>query len=130
MPSAFDRFATLDADKFVDPTLFGVAAVYLRHGEPDLALNVTFAEPTFGDALDQPGCQDTQPSCLATLADLPNARREEILVIADYPYAITEARPDGTGHVWLRLARAPGAILTTPAGVPLTTPAGQILRPS
>lgn len=131
MSSAFDRLATLDAAKFVDPGLFGGAAVFLQAGQPDVSLNVSFTEPMIGAALDQPGCQDVQPGCLARAADLPNARRGDLLVIADFPYSILEVRPDGVGHVWLRLARAPGAILTVPAGSPtLTTPGGQILTPA
>ncbi len=108
MPSAFDRLATTDAAKFVDPNLFGVVVTYTQAGQASGAsINVSFAEPRLGAALDQPDSQDRQPSCLARAADLLNVGPGDKLIIGSTTYYVLEARPDGFGHTWLSLTTDP-----------------------
>lgn len=106
MPSAFDRLASDDAAKFVDPTLFGVAATYTRAGyTASSTVNVTFDHPTVHQ--DNPAALDPHPAALARTEDIPDAGPGDRLVIDSISYFATEAVPDSHGHTWLRLTTDP-----------------------
>lgn len=102
MSSAFERFATLDAPKFVDPTLMGVAALYTRAGYAPASvatINVNFLSPEEAQALGEASVIDTHPHAIIVATDVPNAGHGDKLVIAGVTYYILSVRNDGAGHL-------------------------------
>lgn len=132
MPSAFDRFVSDDAAKFVDLTLFGVAATYTAAGEnTGITINVSFSGNTINEALPgDPGTQDTQPMAVAEAADVPDASKGDKIVIDGETYYAIAALPDGFGHVVFTLATedgypyalSPHSVTTSYAGGSLSVP--------
>lgn len=135
MPSAFSRFIERDAAKFVDPTLFGVAAIYTAGGQAvpveSTTINVSFSEPQV-DAFEAspPAAEDLAPTALARTQDVPNARSGDQLDIEGTTYVVRDATPDGCGHTVLELCELDGyplplppyAIASTYPGTGMTVP--------
>ena len=133
MSSVLERF-TADASKFVDPTLFGVAATYTPAGSTtSTSINVNFSEPGTIENPQGVSGETTQPAALARSVDVPSAKYGDKLVITGVGnYRVTAAVPDGSGLTTLWLTEdasmqgpyAPTTLASTYTGpdssVPLT----------
>ena len=106
MSSPFDRLTTLDAPKFVDPTLMGVAALYTRAGYAPatvVAISINYLGPQTVESDGNASVIDDQPACLIVATDAPNAAWGDKLVISGVSYYIQSVRADDAGHLIISL---------------------------
>ena len=112
MSSVLERF-TADASKFVDTSLFGVAATYTPAGSAtSTSINVNFSEPGVIENPQQVSGETTQPAALALSSDVPSAKYGDLLQIGGLVYRVTSAVPDGSGLTTLWLTA--GAYMQAP----------------
>jgi hypothetical protein len=104
MSTLLERIAS-DAAKFVDPNIFGQAAIFSHTGGSPAPIYVLFNEEVEIPSLEDNNVLTTAPAAICRTADVALAARKDALLLGPTTYFVQRVEAKGGGLTMLVLSR-------------------------